>query len=356
MLKKNYHLRKIKRSRILEKRDLKAGLRLDRNEKVDNWDKKKIINLIKKQPDSFFSTYPNITNLYKKIASHAKVKESQILVTNGIDGSIRHLLEHLTEPSNSIAVLSPTYAMYKVYARIFKLKIHEINYNDDLSINYDHLFDLLKKKITVLFIPNPNQPIDTIIYKKKLVEIIELAEKYKTFVVVDEAYYLFGMYSSIPFVNKYRNVFVMRTFSKGFGMPSIRVGYTIGNKENMNIISKSRIAHEQGSLNILLAEYILDNFKDVKKNVKKIIISREYTKNELQKIGIDSFGNFGNYLFIKLRSPEDVNKLKKYLFRKKIYIKSPFPKPWSQYILITIGPKLYMNTFIKSLKTYLKIK
>ena len=92
------------------------------------------------------------------------------------------------------------------------------------------------------------------------------------------------MYSSIPFVNKFSNVFVMRTFSKGFGMPSIRVGYTVGNKENMNIISKSRIAHEQGSLNILLAEYILDNFNDVKKNVKKIIISRDYTKNELKKI------------------------------------------------------------------------
>ena len=45
-----------------------------------------------------------------------------------------------------------------------------------------------------------------------------------------------------------------------------------------------------------------------------------------------------------------------YLFRKKIYIKAPFPKPWSQYILITIGPKSYMKTFIKFLKTYFKIK
>ncbi len=356
MLKKNLHLRKLTRSRILEKRDLKNGIRLDRNEKVDNWDKQEIINLIKKQPDSFFSTYPNITRLYKKISKNIDVDENQILITSGIDGSIRHLLEHLTLPNDSIAVLSPTYAMYKVYATIYKLKFYEINYNNDLTINFEYIFKLLKKRIKVLFIPNPNQPIDTKINKNKLLEIIKLAEKYKTFVVIDEAYYLFGMYSSIPFVNKFSNVFVMRTFSKGFGMPSIRVGYTVGNKENMNIISKSRIAHEQGSLNILLAEYILDNFNDVKKNVKKIIISRDYTKNELQKIGIVSFGNFGNYLFIKLRSEEDVNNLKKYLFRKKIYIKAPFPKPWSQYILITIGPKSYMKTFIKFLKTYFKIK
>ena len=57
------------------------------------------------------------------------------------------------------------------------------------------------------------------------------------------------------------------------------------------------------------------------KKCKKKIISRDYTKNELQKIGIVSFGNFGNYLFIKLRSEEDVNNLKKYLFRKKFILK-----------------------------------
>ena len=74
----------------------------------------------------------------------------------------------------------------------------------------------------------------------------------------------------------------MRTFSKGFGMPSIRVGYTIGSEKNMNIISKSRIAHELGSLNIILAEYLLDNMNFIYSNVKKIIESRNYTKNQLK--------------------------------------------------------------------------
>ena len=146
MLKKNLHLRKLTRSRILEKRDLKNGIRLDRNEKVDNWDKQEIINLIKKQPDSFFSTYPNITRLYKKISKNIDVDENHILITSGIDGSIRHLLEHLTLPNDSIAVLSPTYAMYKVYATIYKLKFYEINYNNDLTINFEYIFKLLKKE------------------------------------------------------------------------------------------------------------------------------------------------------------------------------------------------------------------
>ncbi len=356
MLKNNLHLKNLTRSRILEKRNLVNGLRLDRNEKVDNWDKNKIINLLKKQPDSFFSTYPNITNLYKKISKHIRINESQILITSGIDGSIRHLLEHLTNPYDEIAVLSPTYAMYKVYAKIFKLKLHEINYNNDLSVNYDYLNKVINKKIKVLFIPNPNQPIDTKINKNKLEEIINFALKNKTFVIIDEAYYLFGMYSSIPLIKKYPNLFVMRTFSKGLGMPSIRVGYTVGNKYNMNIISKSRIAHEQGSLNILLAEYILDNFRDIDNNVKKIILSREYTKNKLKKMGIHAFGNYGNYLFIKLKSLEEAINLKKFLFNKNIYIKSPFPKPWQEYILITIGPKTYMDIFIKSIKSFYKNK
>ena len=355
MINKNIHLKKLKRSRILENRDLKYGLRLDRNEKIDNWDKQKIINLIKKQPDSFFSTYPNITNLYKKIAKHAKVKENQILVTNGIDGSIRHLLEHLTSPNKSIAVLSPTYAMYKVYAQIFKLKIYELNYNNDLSINFDNLFKILNKNISVLFIPSPNQPIDTKIDKDKLEKIITFAKRKNTYVVIDEAYFLFGMYSTIPFIKKHPNLFVMRTFSKGFGMPSIRVGYTVGSEINMNIISKSRIAHELGSLNIILTEFLLDNIDIVKNNVKKIIEGRKYVKNQLKKINIKAYGNYGNYLFIKLKSDKEVVSIKEHLSNKKIYIKASFSKPWSQFILITIGPKKYMEKFIKEInKFYLK--
>ena len=75
-IKKNLHLKKIERKRVAEGRNLIKGLRLDRNEKVDLWPKDFIKKVLKKPPS--FSTYPEITGLYKQIAKFEKVKEDQI--------------------------------------------------------------------------------------------------------------------------------------------------------------------------------------------------------------------------------------------------------------------------------------
>ena len=74
--KNNLHLKKLKRKRVAEGRNLAKGLRLDRNEKVDIWPKNFLKNALKGKPSSFFSTYPEISNLYK---SQRKLGEYRIL-------------------------------------------------------------------------------------------------------------------------------------------------------------------------------------------------------------------------------------------------------------------------------------
>ena len=98
----NQHLINVKRMRVSEGRNLKIGLRLDRNEKVDLWPKTFVKDVLKNKPDSFFSTYPEIFNLYKKIAKFNKVLENQLLITSGIDGSIKNLLSLIIESGWSI--------------------------------------------------------------------------------------------------------------------------------------------------------------------------------------------------------------------------------------------------------------
>ena len=66
--KKNLHLKKLQRKRVAEGRNLTKGLRLDRNEKVDVWPQNFLRDALRGKPSSFFSTYPEISNLYKKIA------------------------------------------------------------------------------------------------------------------------------------------------------------------------------------------------------------------------------------------------------------------------------------------------
>ena len=349
-VKKNLHLKNINRIRVSEGRDLVNGLRLDRNEKVDNWEKNILENVLNGKPECFLSTYPEISTLYEKLSKHLNVNKNKLLLTSGIDGSIKNILEVLCNPGSNIAVLSPTYAMYQVYSDIFRLNLFPIKYNEELYFSEKDIEKFLENSPDILFIPNPNQPIESCLSIEELKKIASKCYDKNCILVVDEAYHYFGADSSLPLLDDFDNVIVLRTFSKAFGMPSIRVGYTICNEKIMSIISKPRLAHELSSLSIAIAEYLLDNYDKVREYCDEIISSREFVKEELKKLGLKSHGYKGNYLLITFHNGINVSEIVNKLYSEKIYVKGPWEKPWSRSITITIGPEKLMKKFIENLK------
>jgi len=355
-IKQKPYLREIARVRIPETRDLVDGLRLDRNEKVDNWPVSFIEKVLESKPQSFFSTYPNLSSLYDKIARHLGVEESQIMVSSGIDGVIKTLFEILVEPGNRIGVFAPTYAMYDVYAKLFQAELFHIGYQSDYTPNWESFDAFLSKNPIILFLPNPNQPIESCFSLEELRSIAKKCFEAGCLLVVDEAYHYFGAESSMPLLNELENVVVMRTFSKAFGIPSARLGYMVSTQENMELLSKTRFAHEANSISAAMAEYLLDNFEIVKNYTAEINQSRIYVKQELKKLGIEARGNKGNYLLITLESAQEVKECVDYLKNRKIYVKGPWSAPWNNCLTITLGPRKMMDYFIEVITGFVRAK
>jgi histidinol-phosphate aminotransferase len=347
---KNSYLKNIKRLRIPENRDLENGLRLNRNEKVDIWPENYLNDIFNKKSDYFLSVYPDLSNLYNKISKHIGLDESKILVTSGIDGAMKTLWEIATVPGDSVGVPGPTYAMYYVYNKLFRTKLTEINYDlQSKKLNWSQLNKFLDLKPSIFFLPNPNQPIEDTISIDKLEDLAKKTSKNGTLFVVDEAYYYFGADTAMQLVDNYSNVVVMRTFSKGFGAPSIRLGYMVSNNDNMEYFSKTRFAHETSALSSTVAEYFLDNFYFIKNYNEKVIAAREEIKTRLTYEGIPCHGDKGNYLLINLGTKEKCLKITKILEHNLIYIKSNYSKPWESHILITVGPINKMEKFVSIL-------
>ena len=181
---------------------------------------------------------------YKNISELIKIDSEKILITSGIDGGIKTILEICTSANDLVELLAPTYAMYKVYANIFQLKLKEIEYTDELKTNFEKIYEFLEEKPKILFIPNPNQPIEDTLTINQIRKIAEVAEKKGCLVVVDEAYHYFGADSSLSLIDEFENIIVARTFSKAFGVPSIRLGFLAANLSNMRKLSKTRLARE----------------------------------------------------------------------------------------------------------------
>lgn len=297
--RKNY-LSKIARIRVSEGRDLDQGLRLDRNEKVDIWPKQLLADVFLSKPDWFLSVYPESSRLYAKIAKFHGVDEAELLLTAGIDGGLKTLYEIMTEPGDLVGVVAPTYAMYQVYPKLFQLQLEEILYTPQLKFGMRQFEEFLERRPTIFCLPNPNQPIEDSFGLQQLEEMARKTLAKNCLFVIDEAYHLFGSVSAVELIRKYENVVIARTFSKGFGVPSIRLGYLISNRDNMNILSKTRFAHESNSLSNAIAEHLLDNYAMVERYNTQVVAARDQVKMMLSELGIPAFGSTGNYLLLDL--------------------------------------------------------
>ena len=340
------HLAKIDRIRVSEGRNLADGLRLDRNERVDPWQRDIFERIFAEKPGYFLSVYPESTSLYAKLAAFHGVSESELLLTSGIDGGLKTLFETVTEPGDAVGVVLPTYAMYGVYARLFQAQLYEIGYTADLQFDHSGFEAFLGKKPVIFFLPNPNQPIESAFSRAQLEEFTQRTLQRNCLFVIDEAYHMFGCDSGIDLIRKYDNVVVMRTFSKGFGVPSIRLGYMMSNQENMRILSKTRFAHESNALSNAVAEYLLDNYGMVESYNRAVIAARDALKLMLGDLGIATFGSNGNFLLLDLGNGARAKEYVAALRAKYIYMKGPWAAPWDKYVTITIGPLDSMRRFV----------
>ena len=351
-IKKNAHLRNIKRIQIPEDRDLENGLRLNRNEKVENWGSEIVRDIFNNKPDWFLSTYPDSSNLYEKLSKHIEVDESKIMLTSGMDSGIKTLFEIMTDPGDHIGVVGPTYAMYYVYSKLFQTELTEIQYSPEtLKLDWKQLNDFIDSKPVMLFLPNPNQPVEDTLTLGQISKIADKTAKNNTLLVIDEAYYMFGCQSAIELIDEFENLVVLRTFSKGFGVPSIRLGFMVSNEDNMEVLSKTRFAHESNSLRNAVAEYLLDHYDIVDGYVQKVIKGRAYVKDALTDLGIKCNGESANYLLVDLINAEKRDKTVAFLEENLVYVKGNFSYPWDKYMLITIGPKEMMEPFIDLMST-----
>lgn len=349
-LQRKFHLRSINRVRIRETRDLNCGLRLDRNEKVGNWPEDFLQKVFANKPDCFLSVYPDSDIIYRKLSGYLGIPESRLMLTSGIDGAMKTLYEIVTKPGDTIGVISPTYAMYAVYCDLFQLNLFKIGYRPDLTLNFNQIDECLELHPTLLFIPNPNQPIESVMTLPELDELAQRASKINCLLVIDEAYHLFGCDGAISLVDEHDNVVVMRTFSKAFGLPSIRTGFIVASEDNMQVLSKTRYAHEGNALSYAVIEYVLDHMDLVYDYIDEINEGRELVRGELEKMGFTTHGQKGNFFLIDLLSNELAKHTVQFLKDKRIYVKGPWADPWSQYISITLGPPQLMQPFILAMQ------
>ncbi len=327
-------------------------LRLDKNERVINFNKI-FLNTLKKKLNTFqISSYPNIEKIRNLIAQNLSISNSYICLTSGSDFGLRMCFEYFCKEKEKIITLNPTFGMVEVYSKLFGLKNIKINYDEKLNINLKFLYknlNNLSKKISMVIIANPNSPTGSIIKPKILLEIIKKTNKLKIPVIIDEAYYGFYKFSYIKFIKKFDNLVILRTFSKASGLAGLRAGYIVTGKKISQNLFKYRPMYEISSIACLAIEYLMKNKSVSRNHISKINLSKKYLSKELTKMNYNFLNTHGNFFHIDLggnkKKFETILKINKILIRK-----GPGVKGFENYLRFSLGSIIQMKKVIKLLK------
>lgn len=327
-------------------------LRLDKNENTIDFSNE-LMEIFKNQiTPEFLSTYPELDNLYKKIADYLSLKEENIYIASGSDAVIKSAFEVFIGKGDKVALLDPTYAMYYVYREIFQAEPVNIGFKADLSQDLEDILDLIgKEKPKLICLANPNAPTGTVIQQDNLKKIIDLCLRNDAVVLIDEAYYPYYPHSAISLISDYPNLIISRTFSKAMGLASSRLGFAAGSKEIIDCLHKVRPMYETNAFAARFGEVILDNYHVIEKNIAEVSEAKAYLEKELDSLGLPYFKSYANFILINTASPKKALWLKDEMKKKKILITAGFKYfPLENCIRVTVGSKAQMKHFINNLK------
>ena len=207
--------------------DLKLG---DIKEPLPNFIKRKFREIFKE-----INFYPrNYDLLIEKIAKKFRLKNENILLINGIDEGIDLITRTFGE---NILIFTPTYFEFFEAAKRNNLKITKINTFDGKEYKPEIKKGRLEK-YSLIFLCNPNNPFGLFNIKK----INEILQNAKGIVAIDECYIDFAGKSSIKLIKKFSNLLVLRSFSKGYSLAGLRIGFIVGNKKLIEKIREAKLS------------------------------------------------------------------------------------------------------------------
>ena len=324
----------------------KNGLRLNRAEFGHD--------VAKNNKKDFFNFYyPDTTTLINKIAKFHKINKKNINVGLGGESLIKDIFIWHSKKfkTRRVGFALPNFFVYTLNAKIYGYSIS--NYIIDpfkvslLNLEYIKNF-LTKNKVNIFVLVNPSHPFEKNWNLNELEGIIKFCKRKKITVLIDEVYQGLGSKSAHKFINKYKNLIILRSFSKSFGLPGLRVGYTIASTKISQEIETYRLSIELPQYSINEANNFLNkNPKTINRISKQIINSRQYAHKQFKIRGLKSYNFFLNSVSIDLVNKKNVLKIGDYLKKNNIFVNYKYPQPHSRFINLTTTNISNLRVFFK---------
>jgi len=350
MIRAKPHLKNLYRTIVEDKPSRLGFLRLDMNEGIPGLSEDFVKRVLSEVGAENISMYPEYNQLIKKVAGHNGIGSGNVCLSNGSDAAIKYIFDAYVSKGDKVLLTEPTFAMYPVYCRMYGAKAIIAEYGDDLEFPVDDFMRKLTRGVRMAVIVNPNNPAGTALDRKDLMAMIGRARQKDILIVVDEAYFYFYPETVIKEINRYKNLIVLRTFSKLCGIAALRLGYAVACPEIIEGLRKVKPTYDVNGIAVKFTERLFDKEAVIKSMIHSVNDGRNFLAGKLRAEGISY--RMGHANFVLVRCGKTASRIIESLNKKRILVGGPFRQGFlKDYIRITIGDRDSMsklwNVFIK---------
>lgn len=272
-------------------------LRLDMNESTTGCSPR-VLAKLQSMDAKKLALYPPREPGEQLVSIALGVRPSQVLLTNGADEAIDLLCRAYLNPEDEAIIVVPTFAMYEIFAQVPAAKVVRVPTTaaDDFAFPTEGVLQAITPRTRLIVITNPNNPTGVAVDRLTILKIVEAAQD--AAVLVDEAYFDFYGQTVVDQVGMLPNLFVARTFSKAYGLAGIRLGALVGPSQHLGVLRRICAPF---NVNACALEVLRDALRDrqfVADYVNQVKETREWFREEIEKIGLKCWPSQGNFVLI----------------------------------------------------------
>lgn len=237
---------------------------------------------------------PEATALRLALAQRYELETDEVFVSNGSDEILYFSFMAFGEKGACFADI--TYGFYSVYADFCSVEPTVIPLREDFSLDVDRFCNQNK----LIVIANPNAPTGMTISIAQIERILQTNPD--NIVLIDEAYIDFGGSSCYNLIRQYKNLLVVRTYSKAFSMAGARLGYAFGDRSIISDLAKIKYSTNPYNVNSLTqaaGAAVMRDYDYYKANCQKIAETREATVLSLGQLGYELLPSQANFIFAR---------------------------------------------------------
>ena len=328
----------------------RAGkLRLDFNENTVGCSPA-VLRALSRMTGQEMGIYPEYQATTKRLARFFKVRPEELHLTNGIDDALHLITDTFIDAGDPVLVAEPTFYVYRFFAELAGAEVQAVRFDEEMRFPVEAAVQVLKQRRKrcprVLFLANPNNPTGTLAGLQDLGRILRAARR--TVVLVDEAYFDFSGLTVLPWIRRYPNLLVARTFSKAAGLAGLRLGCLFGSPNLLEPMRRACTPYPVNSAALVAAEAAIGDSRSLRLYAQEVLRSRAMLEKGLVRLGARIYPSSANFVLADF-GPEAHRRVRA-LERRGILVRERRDFPRAGFVRISAGTRADTRKLLRAME------